>query len=349
MDTAAQFLERLASRASELLATLPPPPFDEVHIEMALTAAMSVFLCASLAVLHPSWVGMMDRSRNISTIHAIVVAGLVIACFREIQPLLFDESGAIWTYSSPSTRLPVSITVGYILFDTMLGFAVPGQLDFAMTVHHAVVLASYFSGIAQSLALPYQALFLINEASSPFLNWHFQFAGKRGGNIRTINGGLLWLAYLMCRIVANTYLTWSVVTTSSASVRAAFPLTWGIQIAVLATLTVLNANWFFRITRGFIRALTGGKAVANAVSEEELLKEHEQEAKTQAEQGAQPLVQQGGSPAEASTVSRSDSSGSSDEPGPASSASSRADDTTPVLSPGGRTGPTRQRRVSRRE
>lgn len=350
LEKAAPLLEKVAP----LLAQLPPLPpavrqhvdavagayraLPPAHADMAHVAVTTLVLCALGALLHPRWVGVMSRSRNVSTVHAVVVAALAVACLPELVPLLFDRSGAIWTYTSPTVRLPVAVTAGYIAFDTLLGAAVAGQLSVGMWVHHGVVLACYAVGTAHGLAAPYHALFLINEASSPFLNWHFQCAGKRGGCVRAANGSLLWATYLVFRIVANTFLTWSVVTTSSPAVRERFPVAWGVQMAVLLTLTGLNANWFYRITRGFLRAITGGRAAAHAVDEEELL----------------AAQQRAGKAAAAAAAAAADSD--EEDEGGAAGAGASARGTparsqgagqapVPVLSPGReRTGPLRQRR-----
>lgn len=245
----------LASGAAWLEGvTAAPPPVDA---QLVLVAAGAMFVCAAFTALQPSWVGIMSRSRNVSTLHSVVVVALAMRAYFDVAPLLWDPSGAIWTARIPSAELPVAITTGYIAFDVALGLAFPGQLTPGMWAHHAIVLLSYVSGLAMGFSTPYAALFLINEASTIPLNWHYQWCGRQRGCVRTTNGTALWLAYLLCRMVTNTVLTASVVTTSSPAVRSAFPIAWGIQMFVLAVLTVLNANWFYRISRGFFKALTG--------------------------------------------------------------------------------------------
>jgi hypothetical protein len=245
----------LASGAAWLEGvTAHPPPVDA---QLVLVAAGTMFVCAAVTAVQPAWVGIMSRSRNVSTLHSAVVVSLAVRAYFDVAPLLWDPSGAIWTARIPSAALPVAITTGYIAYDVALGLAFPGQLDAGMWAHHAIVLLSYVTGLSLGFATPYAALFLVNEASTIPLNWHYQWCGRQRGCVRTTNGTALWLAYLVCRMVANTVLTASVVTTSSPAVRAAFPVAWGIQMFVLAVLTALNANWFYRITRGFVKALTG--------------------------------------------------------------------------------------------
>lgn len=239
-------------------ATATPPPISPAATEMLLVVAAALFACAAVAAAHPGWATAMDRSRNVSTIHSVVVVVWAVAAYREVGGLLFDPSGAMWTYSSSFIRMPIAITIGYIAFDSLLGLAFPNLLDPLMMVHHAVVLTSYGASLYSGCGNAYCALFLINEASTVPLNFHYQWCGRAGGLPRLLNGAALWLLYLTCRMLANALFTWSIVVSSAPAVRAAYPLTWGIHMAVLVTLTALNVNWFYRITLGFVKAVASG-------------------------------------------------------------------------------------------
>jgi len=256
--------------ATEWLArvTSVPPPISVDSSEMLLVVAATLFLCALVALLHPAWATAMDRSRNVSTLHSLIVVVWAVAVYREVGPLLFQPSGAVWTHSSSFLRMPIAITIGYIAFDSLLGLAFPNVLDPLMMVHHAVVLAANGLSLYSGCGHAYCVLFLINEASTIPLNFHYQWCGKRGGLPRLLNGAALWVLYLTCRMVANALLIWSIAVTSAPAVRAAFPVTWGVQMAVCATLAVLNVNWFYRITLGFVKAVSsgGGPAKRGAAS-----------------------------------------------------------------------------------
>ena len=262
MDTLTHYVGAAIKKLDDALSNTPLP-FDPW---IAQVIAATLFVCATIASLHPSWVSVMNRSRNVSTLHSVVVVTLCAAAYGEVAPILFDPSGAIWTARGEMTTLVVCITTGYILFDSLLGLAFPGQLDAPMWIHHLVVLACFLSGLAYGVGVPFCALFLINEASTIPLNFHFQWCGRQRNWVRTVNGAALWLSYLLCRMVANAFLSASVYTTSAPAVRAAYPVVWALQICVLSTLTVLNCMWFYKISRGFFKAISGGSNSSSKTS-----------------------------------------------------------------------------------
>lgn len=333
-------VQGLASGAAAWLAaaTSVPPPISPAATEMLLVAAVTLFACAAIAVLHPGWATAMDRSRNVSTVHSVIVVFWAVACYREVSALLFEPSGAAWLHSSVLIRMPIAITIGYIAFDSLLGLAFPNLLDPLMMVHHAVVLTSYCTSLYSGCGNVYCALFLINEASTVPLNFHYQFCGRAGGLPRLLNGAALWLLYLTCRMLANAFFTWSIFVTSAPAVRAAYPLTWGLYMAVLATLWALNTNWFYRITLGFVKALSTGGGPSK--------KKQPAAAAAVLDGGApSPAVRPGAASgagalgAASASAASSGGDGAAQEPEDERAAS--------PLARGGPTGPTRQRRVQR--
>ncbi|RYG50988.1 hypothetical protein EON66_11265 [archaeon] len=114
-------------------------------------------------------------------------------------------SAAMWLSRPHFASWAIGVTVGYMIFDLVYGLLVARNLEKAMIVHHVLVLLSYgVGGVVYGVGIPYQALFLINEASTPFVNVHFSIKSK--GLVRTLNGLGMWLTYLLFRVVANTVL-----------------------------------------------------------------------------------------------------------------------------------------------
>ena len=62
-------------------------------------------------------------------------------------------------------------------------------------------------GLYTHLATPYHCIFLLNEVSTPFVNAHYFLhrSGNRGSAYQT-NGFLMWLSFLVFRIIANPIL-----------------------------------------------------------------------------------------------------------------------------------------------
>lgn len=131
---------------------------------------------------------------------------------------------AMWTGHVPAARFAAAITTGYILYDTALGLVVPGTLDRAMWVHHFIVIFCYGGGLILGCGIPFMSLFLINEASTPFVNIHFVMKAAWEGNWKKgVNGLGMWLSYLFCRLIANTLVGYSMFATCSPEVWAKHP------------------------------------------------------------------------------------------------------------------------------
>lgn len=226
--------------------------------ESAAVAAASFVACALLTACQPASVSPLNRSRNVSSLHSVLVGALALQSWLAVEQAGLLRTEAVWTHRAAHLEWPVSITVGYIAFDCASGL-VFGTLTPAMWLHHAIVLVCYLQGAVYRLAQPFHALFLVLELSTPFLNLHFQYFNKRRDWTRLANGAALWLTYLCARVFYNGYLTYAVLATSSAGVRGRNPVVWAVQVGMLLLLLGLNISWFAAITRGFVKALTGAE------------------------------------------------------------------------------------------
>lgn len=75
---------------------------------------------------------------------------------------------------------------------------------------------AFILGLYTRLATPYHCVFLINEFSTPFVNFHhFMVVSKHRGPAFTINGVLMWLSFFVFRMVFNSYVVVRVVTAVS--------------------------------------------------------------------------------------------------------------------------------------
>ena len=100
------------------------------------------------------------------------------------------------------------------------------------------------------------------QASTPFLNAHFALSTYMSPTVKLANGAAMWLSYASFRILFASYLITSVITTSTPPARTAAPVIWGIEVSVLACLCVLNCVWFWKITRGFAKAVRKSQRAA---------------------------------------------------------------------------------------
>ena len=147
---------------------------------------------------------------------------------------------------------------GYVAADIVFALVLDWSLlDAAMWAHHVIAVASFGSAAAFGFAVPYHALVAGTEMSTPFLNFYHTWA--RAGTARMVNGFVLWLSYLVFRVLNITAVLAHVYQTSAAGgardVRAHAPLLLPFHVANLSLVFVLNIVWWWAITKILVRAV----------------------------------------------------------------------------------------------
>lgn len=157
----------------------------------------------------------------------------------------------------------MSITGGYLLCDVAMHFLVDRTLlDTSMLFHHLVGIWCAFCGVVLHFGAPLQAIYLINEASTPFVNIHHTSGWKDWR--KAANGVCMWLAFLIFRLVVNSFVCYVVVGTGYYGWEVVKPHAFEFftQVTLASGLQVLNVWWFYRITRLLVRHLRGSTATA---------------------------------------------------------------------------------------
>lgn len=174
-------------------------------------AAASFLACTTLLSLLPRGASLDCRARVVSTVHALVSCYLAAHALRELaggRPLLAlagerlrgDAALALWRADAGWANAATSVIAGYTAADISFALLLDGSLlDGAMRVHHAIALFAFGSSVVAGFAVPYMALVVLTEASTPLLNFYHTWA--RHGVLRIANGFLLWLAYVLFRVV----------------------------------------------------------------------------------------------------------------------------------------------------
>jgi hypothetical protein len=200
-------------------------------------------------------------SLTVSTAHAIVSTALSARSWSWYWPLVLSSSPLLWEEDGLHERITGGVTLGYLLWDTVCGAAhtywrVPTSepmLNVGMVVHHLVSALTIWGALVSSYGVPLQALFIISEASTPFLNIHLTI--RRDDPRRTANGLMMWITFFMGRIVLLSLIGRALVGTSVPRVTDRHPvLYWALIITVLP-LFVLNWIWFWKITSGLLKVV----------------------------------------------------------------------------------------------
>eukprot|EP01116_Phalansterium_solitarium_P023070 TRINITY_DN7891_c0_g1_i1.p1 TRINITY_DN7891_c0_g1~~TRINITY_DN7891_c0_g1_i1.p1 ORF type:complete len:259 (+),score=23.35 TRINITY_DN7891_c0_g1_i1:63-839(+) len=168
------------------------------------------------AIVLPSVYPKLDRRdqrnwdvRVVSTIHAITVVVLSIPVLSEPQ-LIEDEVSRALAYSSKAAFL-YSLSAGYFLFDIFI--TILHKQGTGFVVHGVVCFFVYVFALAPFL-MYYGAVFLLFEASTPFLNNHWfidrvrsKLPGRAGmcDQFQRFNGLALLLLFFSVRVCYGLY------------------------------------------------------------------------------------------------------------------------------------------------
>ncbi|XP_053394205.1 TLC domain-containing protein 4-B-like [Mercenaria mercenaria] len=198
------------------------------------------------------------NDRFMSNVNAVISIALSGYCLL-FEPRAREE---VW-YDSPAARTACAIIVGYMFADIlcmsiwckmkrgeMLGFL----------FHHAATVYAYYFISAYGVLCYFGMLRLIAEVSTVPVNqrWYFDMTGyPRARVIVVLNGFLMLITFFVFRIVAMPlywYQIWLVTGTEAVMKLGHIQLIMYIPCFVL---DVLNITWFYKMCRGFVKALKG--------------------------------------------------------------------------------------------
>jgi hypothetical protein len=178
-------------------------------------------------------------------------------------PLVRSGDTRLWLDDGPHERITGAVTLGYLFWDTVCACVhtyarVPTReplMNAGMVVHHIVSALTIGGALAASYGVPLQAMFIISEMSTPFLNIHLTM--RRDDPRRTVNGLAMWSTFFVGRILLLSLLGLALIATCVPAVTDRHPvLYWALIITVLP-LFGLNWWWFYRITSGLLKAIAG--------------------------------------------------------------------------------------------
>lgn len=218
--------------------------------------------------------GARDRARlasyAVSTVHAVVASAGGAYCYWVDDGGAFERPEEAAFGDSAARNMFLSVTAGYLAFDTALCAANRATFGDSLTiVHHAIILAAFGLGVATRSGTYYMAAFLVNELSTLPLNANYLMAASprwNGGAAYKANGVLLLVMYTLARVVFNAYncyhmvfRTWvpyaPVVWSSLTAARKAVVVT----VSTLAFGHVgLNMIWYRAIVVAVLRKLRRG-------------------------------------------------------------------------------------------
>ncbi|CAL9170682.1 unnamed protein product [Musa hybrid cultivar] len=202
------------------------------------------------------------NNRGMSSIHAIFVT--IMSIYLVFCSDLFSDNTInlpITFRSSSLSTFGLGVSVGYFLADlAMIAWSYPSLGGMEYVLHHtlSVIAVAYtmLSGEGQF----YTYLVLISEITTPGINlrWFLDTAGMKRSQAYLVNGAMVFLAWLVARILLFIYLFYHIFLHYD-QVRQMRSFGYLLIFVVPSALAIMNIIWFGKILKGLRKALTKGK------------------------------------------------------------------------------------------
>ena len=133
--------------------------------------------------------------------------------------------------------------IKYWASDLIYGFK---RLKNDIKLHHVtcIIIVGYFTYI--DMYIEYMLLFMVVEISTVFLHlaWFLKKFGLENDNVYKINGGLLWLSFLLCRVLYLPYIAYMFIL-NTGKIYGAPEITF---LTTTYLLWVLSTLWMYKIS-----------------------------------------------------------------------------------------------------
>lgn len=197
-------------------------------------------------------------NRAMSTFHAVYIA--IVSLYFVFWSDLYSndlQRGPITLRSSTFSTSALGVSAGYFLSDlSMIIWRYPSLGGMEYVIHHLLSIVGATYAILTSEAQIYAYMILISEATTPWINirWYLETAGMKKSRAYTINGVVIFLAWLVARIVLFIYLFYHACLYHD-QVKQIHSIGALMVFVIPAVLSVMNIVWFSKIYRGLKKTL----------------------------------------------------------------------------------------------
>ncbi|KAL6983225.1 hypothetical protein U1Q18_016616 [Sarracenia purpurea var. burkii] len=198
------------------------------------------------------------NNRAISTFHAIfiTIVSLYFAFWSDLY--LNDQFAGPLTFRSSSlSKFALGASVGYFLCDLgMIFWFYPSLGGMEYVVHHLLSLVTVAYALLTGEGQFYTYMVLISEMTTPWINlrWYLDTAGMKTSRAYLINGMLMFIFWMVARILLFLYLLHHVYLHYD-QVKLMHAFGHFLVITVPSILSVMNLIWFGKIVRGLKKTL----------------------------------------------------------------------------------------------
>ncbi|KAL8031170.1 hypothetical protein ABFX02_13G007700 [Erythranthe guttata] len=198
-------------------------------------------------------------NRAISTFHAVYITSMSIY-FILWSDLYSDnlDRGPITLRSSILSTSTLGVSVGYFLSDIgMIIWCYPSLGGIEYIFHHVLSLVGVTYTMLTGEAQIYTYMVLVSEATTPSINlrWYLDAAGMKRSRAYIINGVVMFVAWLVARILLFVYLFYHAYIYYD-QVKKMHGFGIFLTLVVPALLSVMNSIWFWKIVKGLKKTIT---------------------------------------------------------------------------------------------
>lgn len=198
------------------------------------------------------------NNRAISTIHALFITAMSLYLVFWSDLYSDQELKAFVTLqSSPLSTFALGVSVGYFLTDlAMIFWFYPALGGMEYVVHHLLSLTSVAYAMLTGEGQLYTYMVLISETTTPGINlrWYLDTTGMKRSRTYLINGVVIFIAWLVARIVLFMYLFYHLYL-HYEQVKQMHIIGRLLAFAVPPMLAVMNVMWFWKILKGLKKTL----------------------------------------------------------------------------------------------
>ncbi|KAH9627394.1 hypothetical protein KSS87_001233 [Heliosperma pusillum] len=218
------------------------------------------------------------NNRGMSTVHALYIAAMSLYFVYWSDLYADNQTNTAVTFRNSTlstftlgvddfharncSRLPLgfrpNVSVGYFLSDlAMILWLYPSLGGVEYVVHHSLsgiaVAYAMFSGEGQL----YTFMVLISEVTTPEINmrWFLDTVGLKRSNAYLINGIVIFLAWLVARILLFVYMFFHVYLHYDQVIEM-HAFGYFLVFVVPSVLAAMNLMWFGKILKGLKKTLT---------------------------------------------------------------------------------------------
>ncbi|XVF14436.1 hypothetical protein REPUB_Repub09cG0059800 [Reevesia pubescens] len=197
-------------------------------------------------------------NRSISTFHAIFIT--VMSLYFVFWSNLYSDhqyAGLITFRSSALSTFTLGVSIGYFLADLgMIIWFYPSLGGMEYVFHHLLSVAAIAYSMLSGEGQLYTFMVLISETTTPGINlrWYLDTAGMKRSRAYLINGVVIFVAWLVARILLFMYLFYHVYLhyDQVKQIRSNGLL---LIFVVPLVLSVMNLMWFGKIIKGLKKTL----------------------------------------------------------------------------------------------